>query len=205
MEQLDKWGTFVLTNLFWIVLSFPILTMPIATAGLFKVMSKWVRGKQPEFFQDFFGGMRQHWLNALLIALLDMVAGAFVLMNTSILIQMEAADPFAIVARAVTVFAALLLLLINLYVWSLLVISQQSLYQIIQLSFKLVIVHPVWSLGIMIAAAIPILVSLLLPKMIFLFVPISLSALLINRGTWQIIRQYIPEDERSEFEAKSIS
>ncbi|MEO8393584.1 MAG: DUF624 domain-containing protein [Chloroflexota bacterium] len=53
-DLLDKAGTFVLANLFWVLLSIPIVTLPIATAGLFATMSFWVRGKSPEVFRNFF-------------------------------------------------------------------------------------------------------------------------------------------------------
>ncbi|HEX2907050.1 MAG TPA: YesL family protein, partial [Phototrophicaceae bacterium] len=61
-EHLDKWSMFILANLLWALLSIPLITFPAATAGLFATMSRWVRGKPPELFQEFFGGMRRYWL-----------------------------------------------------------------------------------------------------------------------------------------------
>ena len=202
-EQLDIWGTFALTNLFWIVVSIPLLTMPLATAGLFQVMSKWARGKQPEFFHDFFGAMRRYWASALMIGLLDVLVGGMVLINLRISATMAATDPLALGSRSAALFTGWVLLLANLYIWSLLVLVEESLWQIIRMALKLVLAHPLWSSGVLIAAGIPFLVSLVLPVMVMLFATISLSAWIINRGTWRVIRRYLPEDEVNALENTS--
>lgn len=201
LEKFDVWGTFVMTNLAWIVFSFPIITIPVATAGLFNVMSRWVRGKQPEFFHDFFGGIGRYWVKAVIIGLLDVLVGGIVLLNMRILLLTDTANPITLISSTMTFFAGLALLLLNLYIWSLLVLFDQSLWHIIQSSAKLVIVHPFWSIGVLIAAVVPILISLVLPRAIFLFGTISLSALIINKGTWHIIRRYVPEEELKLLEA----
>ena len=203
-EQLDLVSTFALTNLFWIVVSIPLITMPLATVGLFQVMSKWVRGKQPEFFQDFFGAIRQHWASAFMIGLIDVVGGGIVWVNLRILAMMDGANAIAIVSRSTTVLAGLVLLLANLYMWSLLVVAELPLRRIVKMSFQLVLAHPLWSSRVLLAAIIPFLVSLVLPTIVMLFGTVSLSAWIINRGTWHIIRRYLPEDELDNLETKHI-
>jgi uncharacterized membrane protein YesL len=201
LEQFERWATFVLANLFWVFLSLLIVPIPFATAGLFQVMSMQVRGKQPEFFKDFFGGIRRHWRNALLVGLLDLALGAVIAVNTLVFIINDSMDPIMIVSRSVTLGMALVLLLVNLYLWSLLVVAELPLRRIIGMSYRLVVAHPLASIGILLAAALPILVSLVLPAAVFLFVPISVSAYIINWGTWRIIRRYVPEDELREYES----
>ena len=203
-EQLDLVSTFALTSLFWIFVSIPLITMPLATVGLFQVMSKWVRGKQPEFFQDFFGAIRQHWASAFMIGLIDVVGGGIVWVNLRILAMMDGANAIAIVSRSTTGLAGLVLLLANLYMWSLLVVAELPLRRIVKMSFQLVLAHPLWSSRVLLAAIIPFLVSLVLPTIVMLFGTVSLSAWIINRGTWHIIRRYLPEDELDNLETKHI-
>jgi uncharacterized membrane protein YesL len=194
-DQLDILGTFVLANLLWVIMSVPLITMPLATVGLFQIASKRVRGKEPEFFQDFFSAMRRYWAQSMVIGLIDALAGGIVVMNLSILVTMDSTNPLAVLSWCTTLFVGLVLLLANLYIWSLLVVVEEPVSQIIKISLKLVVVHPLWSLGVLIAASLPFVVGLVLPLAVLLFASISLSALIINRGTWHIIRRYLSEDE----------
>jgi uncharacterized membrane protein YesL len=176
-------------------MSVPLITMPLATVGLFQIASKRVRGKEPEFFQDFFSAMRRYWAQSMVIGLIDALAGGIIVMNLSILVTMDLANPLAVLSWCTTLFAGMILLLANLYVWSLLVVIEEPVSQIIKISLKLVVVHPLWSLGVLVAASLPFVVGLVLPLAVLLFASISLSSLIINRGTWHIIRRYLSEDE----------
>src|ERR1700759_2432841 len=123
-EQAEKWASFVLVNLLWSLLAIPVITVPVATAGVFAVMSQRVRGKQTPFFEVFFGAMRHLWFKASVIGLLDLIVGAFLAMNILIFQRMPALDLVGLLARSVTLFAGLALLLTNLYIWPLLVMSE---------------------------------------------------------------------------------
>ncbi len=201
-ERFERPSTFFLANLAWLVLAIPLVTIPLGTVGLFQVMSLWVRGKQPEFFTDFFSAIRRLWWKASLVGLIDLAVAALVYANMLILNQMELLNPLALLSRSVTLFVALLLLLVNLYVWSLLVISELSLRRIIELSFKLAFAHPLRSIGILIGALLPPVFALALPVFVWLLGLISLSVLIVNWGTWQVIRRYIPEAELAEYESQ---
>lgn len=205
MEQLERWGTFVLSNLAWVLFAIPIITIPLGTVGIFQVMSMWVRGKQPEFFKDFFLAIRHLWLRAMIVGFLDAITGGLILANIQILSMMEFTSLLAIASRTVTLFGVLLLLMVNLYVWSLLVVAELSLRRILEMSFKLVFTHPFETILILIGGLLPVLLNifLMLPVLITMFVTISLSVLIINKGTWRVIRRYIPEGELQEYEAAS--
>ena len=192
-EHVEKWGTFVLANIVWAILSIPVITLPAATAGLFTFMSARARGQQPDFFRTFFEGVMLHWRKATLIAALDVVIGVVIALNLAILPRMEVnTDPIAFLSRSVTVFAVLALLLINLYAWSLMpVLEKLSAWQLITASARLVFTHPLWSLGVLIVAAIPVIFSLLLPQGILVIATASTCALIICKGTWHVIRQHL--------------
>lgn len=182
-----------MANILWAILSLPVVTMPAATAGLFAFMSARARGKHPNFFHVFFEGMRLHWYKASLIALLDVLLGALIVFNTLILAQMDVnGDPLAFLARSVTLFTALALLLINIYAWHLLILMEQlTVRQIVSSSARLVLAYPLWSGSVLVAAFVPLLISLLLPQGIFVIATVSLVVWIICRGTWQIIRQHL--------------
>lgn len=200
-EQVDRWGSFILANLLWCVFAVPIVTLPAATAALFAVMSLRTRGKQPIVLQVFFDAMRRLWLKATLIALLDVVVGGLLMLNLAIFPLMDMSQPVAFLSRSVTLFAAIGLVMVNLYLWSLLVIVEMSFKALVANAFKLAFAYPVWSFGILVVAALPVGISLLLPRGIFLFVTASAFVLIITTGTWRILRRLLPEEERRQLEA----
>ena len=199
-ERFERPSTFLLANLAWLLLALPLVTIPLGTVGMFQVMSLWVRGKQPEFFADFFGAIRRYWWKAMLIGLVDAGLTALVVANLLILNQMDFLNPLALLSRSVTLFVGLLLLIVNLYIWSLLVVSELPLRRIVETSFKLAFAHPLQSIGILIIVLLPPAISLLLPVFVWLLGLISLSVYIANWGTWRVIRRYIPEEELAEYE-----
>ncbi len=196
-EHAEKWASFVMANILWAILSIPLVTLPAATAGLFAYMSARARGYQPDLFPTFLGGMRQHWRKATVIALLDALIGGLVIANALIFPHMDfTRDPVAFLARSVTIFVGLALLMINLYAWPLLVLLDTlTLLETITSSAALVFAHPFWSVGVLIVVALPVLISLLLPQGIFVLATASICALLTCMGTWRAIRQHLTPEQ----------
>jgi uncharacterized membrane protein YesL len=193
-EQAEKWASFVLANLLWVLFAIPLITLPAATAGAFAAISELARGKEPHFFETFFGTMRRLWRHATVVGLLNLLLGGLIVANLWIFGRMGTLDVMAFMARSVTLFVALALLLTNLYVWPLMVLSDMPLRELIEISYKLVFAHPLWSVGILAATAVPVVISLLLPRAALLLVTVSACIFIIHKGTWPIIRQHIPEE-----------
>ena len=194
-DQLDRWGTFILANLFWAMLALPLITLPAATVGFFATLSRWVRGKNPELFHVFFGAMRHYWLKSTLVGLLDVVVGGLLAFNFSIFPMMDMANPVVFLSRSVTFFVGLLLVLVNLHLWTLIAIWDAPLRDLFSLSLKLVFIHPLWSLGLLIAAAIPIFVGLMLPPLVLLFGVVSCSVYVASWGTWYLLKKHLSPAE----------
>lgn len=194
--HIESWTTFILSNIVWFIVSIPLVTMPAATVGLFAYLSARVRGRQPDFFRTYFGAVRHHWRKAMVIGVIDFVIGGLIVLNLSIFPRMDmTADPFAFVARSVTVFVAAAALMLNLYVWSLMVLLEDaSLKTLVENAAALVFTHPLWSVSVLIASTLPTLISLLLPQGIFALVTVSLTVLIATMGTWRVIRQHLDAD-----------
>src|SRR5690606_26695545 len=120
--------------------------------------------------------------------------------NLSILIRMDLSNWIAALSFSITLFTGIGLVLVNLYVWSLLVVVDESVVQIFRMSVKLAVAHPLWSLGILAGAIVPFIIGYVLPLVVLLFFTVSMSAWIVNRGTWKIIRQYLTEAELSQLE-----
>ena len=200
-EWADRAGTFILANLLWLLLSLPLITLPLATAGLFATLAPWGRGKPSEVFRDFFGGIRQYWRKAMLIGLIDVLLGGLVAVNFSIFRLMNMSQPVALVSQSITFFAGLLLLLVNLYVWPLLVTFDLPLRDLLETAVKLVFAHPFVSIGMLLGTLAILLVCTLLPAAFSLLATFSACAWFISWGAWRVLRGHIAEDERVRLES----
>jgi uncharacterized membrane protein YesL len=192
-EEAEKWAGFVLANLLWILFAIPVITLPAATAGAFAAIAEQSRGKETHFFEAFFGTMRRVWRKATAVGLLDLLLGGLIVLNLWIFGRMGTLDVLAFLARSVTLFVALTLLLTNLYVWPLMVISDLPLRELIEIAAQLAFAHPLRSIGVLIGAAVPVAASFVLPRAFFLTVTISACVFIISRGTWPIIERHVPE------------
>lgn len=201
LEQLDRWGSLIVVNMLWCLLAVPLITLPAATAGLFAVLSLRVRGKQPEVFREFFGAMRRLWLKATLIVLMDGAIAGLVIANLLIVSLMDTGNVLGLLARSVSIFVGLALLLVNLYLWPLLVMFDLPLKRLVDWSVKLALAYPLWSLGVMLGGILPFAIGLLLPQFIWLVIVFACAVLIVNLGTWRVIRLHLSDDERRSLEA----
>ncbi|MEO8612227.1 MAG: DUF624 domain-containing protein [Chloroflexota bacterium] len=199
----DRITTFILANMMWVLLALPVITLPLATAGLFAALAPWGRGKSSEVFRDFFGGIREHWRQAMLIGLIDVLLGGLIALDFTIFRLMDMSQAIALLSQSINFFAALVLLLVNVYVWPLLVTFDLPFRNLLETSVKLVFAHPLASIGMLLGTIAILFVSTLLPAMFLLLASVSACALFISWGTWRIVRGHIAEDERARLESQN--
>jgi uncharacterized membrane protein YesL len=194
-EFLDKAGTFVLANLLFVVFAIPIITLPLAIAGIFAVMMLWARGKSVETFHSFFGAMRQHWRKAMVVGLIDLLLGGLVVLNFSIFRLMEMAQALTLISQSVTLFVGVTTIMVNLYAWPLMVSFEGlTLRQLLETAVKMAFVHPGWSFVMLFLAIIPFMVSLIVPAAAFVLATFSAFALIVSWASWRVIHQYVMEE-----------
>jgi uncharacterized membrane protein YesL len=198
-DFLDKAVSFIMANLLWVLLSIPLVTLPAATAGLFATMSLWARGEPTEVLQDFFGGARQHWRKASSIVVLDLLLGSLVVLNFSLFRRMNMSPPITLLSQSITLFVAVTLIMVNLYLWPLMVtFGDFSLRRLVDTSLRLVFIHPLWSLVMLILALLPFVLSFLLPVAVLVLASFSTFALIVSWAALRVIRRYFPEPKVSQ-------
>lgn len=191
----ERIGTFLLTNLVSAFLLMTVVGAPLGLLGLFAVMNEWAQGRQPEFFRVYLGALRSRWRTALLLGLVDLLGILLIATNLSIYPSMAARDYLTILSLTMTVSVALILLIANLYAWSLLSLVRLPLRATIRLSLLLVLSQPWRSLAFTAGALLPLLASLFLPSAFALILTLSLSAYIAARGVlWSLAAQF-PRDE----------
>lgn len=197
---LDKISLLILGNLLWVALSLPIVTMPMATIGLFSALSPWVRGKDHDFFKSFFSGMKESWGKSIVIMLLNAVTLALVILNLFILSAMDSLTIVGIFSGVVSLAVASFVGLLNLYIWPLMVMFDNSLKNLLALSIKLAFSHLAWSMFLLIVLVGFLGLLFLLPAIITPLISVSICVLWINWGTWRIMRRYIDKNELAKLE-----
>lgn len=193
----DKIATFLFANFAWVVLSLTIIGTPFGTAGLFAVMTKYVRGLQPEFSRVFVGTIRDHWRKILWIALLDVLVGGLLFINYSIFQVMAMDNIMAVLSGTMTVCVTVVLIMVNIYVWTCLSLLDISVRNLIKLSLILGLTYPFTSLAITILAILPFVANLFMPVAFLLFATISTSAYIGTRGAWYVLNKHFSEEELS--------
>lgn len=202
-DLLDRVSGFALANLLWVLLSLPIVTLPAATAGLFAATSPWARGKTGELFRDFFDGMRQCWFKSTVVVVLDLAVGGLVAINLTIFRMMNLSQPLTVMSQSAMLCVALLIVMVNLYIWPLMVLFNMPLNQLFLASLQMVFAYPWRSLLLLLAGLVPLLLGLVLPAAVMIIVSVSASALLINWGAWRVIRLFIAAEDLAKLEVKS--
>ncbi|MBZ0302778.1 MAG: DUF624 domain-containing protein [Anaerolineae bacterium] len=197
-SPVDRIATFLMANLLWLALAMPIITLPAATAGLFATLGPWVRGRDTELFATFFGAMRRHWLKGTLVAVIDAIIGFVIYVNIRALGFMEMDSLLLWLMRSINLFIAITLLMINLYVWPLLVLFDLSFRRLIVVSVRMALGHSFWSLLVLSLAVAPAIVALFIPPFVSVLLLFSLIALIVNWGAWRIIRKYATPEELAE-------
>ena len=202
---LEQVSTFVLANILWMLLAALIIPLPAATAGLFQCLMPLARSENTSFFNDFFTGMRRHWLRATLIVLIDVAVGFIVFANLTILSAPDFPLVVGWLVRGVTLFIGLTVLLTNFYVWPLLVMTELSFKELWRMAFQVAFVHLWWSFALLLMAAVPLVLASILPAFLALFGAFSGVALILCWGSWRVLRRYITFDDSPPADSPSIS
>jgi uncharacterized membrane protein YesL len=146
-------------------------------------------------FRDFFGGVREQWRKATLVGLIDVLIGGLITVNFTAFQHMDMSNPIAIVSRSATLFFALATIMVNLYLWPMMVTFDMPLRRLLDNSVRLAFAHALWSFAMLVIALVPLAASLFLPGAVWVLATFSTFALLVSKAAWRVLQRYVPEDE----------
>jgi uncharacterized membrane protein YesL len=168
-------GTFLIGNVFWILVSIPIVTIPAATGALFYMVHRVVSEEEdnaPEWasHKDFWVGLRLHWLRSTVVGFLDLAA-LIVLLVTLQFYVMRPEEYLRWLAGPVLIF---LLMWIGLQVFLFPLLIQfpdESLVQLAKRAVFLVLGYPLYCLTVIAVLVVLLVVSVALagPVLVLLF------------------------------------
>ncbi len=196
----DRITTFILVNVLWFLLAVTVVALPPATAGVFAVLAAMVRGRDPETFATFFGAMRRLWLKSTVILLVDGGVGLLLAFNMQMLRVMDPPLVLLWTLRSLYLFVALAGLMINVYLWPLLVLVDLPLRRLVSLSTRLAFAHLAWSGGTLVMVLLPFALALVVPVLLTAVLLFSLIVWVITWRAWRIIARYATPDDLAEMD-----
>jgi uncharacterized membrane protein YesL len=194
-DDLDTWASPVFANMLWVLLSIPVLTMPLALAGLLAVMFHWSDDRRTQVFSIFFGTIRRVWIKCYLLFALDLVVGGFIALNALVFTRMELTNVLALLSLSATLFTTVVFLAFNVPAWVLVSTWNAPLNKILPFCLRLVFAQPFWTIALGIAFVLPFMISLTLPVAVFIVLTGAVSACIACRGTTSLVKKYIPREE----------
>ena len=194
-DDLDTWVSPILANMLWIVLSLPIVTMPLALVGLFATMFHWMDDRRTQVFSIFFRTIRRVWWKAYCLFLLDLLVGGFIAFNLLILSQMNLRNPITMLSLGGTLFTALIFLAANIPAWVFIAVWDVPLKQSLTVAIKLVFAQPIWTVALALVFSLIFVLSLALPAAVFITVSGALAAYIASWGSYYLLRKYISRND----------
>jgi uncharacterized membrane protein YesL len=189
-SKLDRISGFAIINLLWLISSAFIIILPAATVGLFAVMIDMVRGKNSEAFTRFFGAMRQYGIKASVIGLIDAVLLGLVVFNFNLIPQMGLPPTIQYPFLGIMLFVGLLVVMVNVYIWILLVTYDLTLKTLMDVSITLSIAHVRWTAWVLFLTIGVLSMGLVLPALVSVLILFSSGAYIMAWGAWHIIQDY---------------
>jgi uncharacterized membrane protein YesL len=192
---------YIWANLYWIVLSLPIVTAPAAWAAL-NVLTHRAQTRPSVSMDDFMEGFRTHFKRSLLNGLLTL---CIVIINVSnLLAYSEQSGIFLVFMRWLWLFSLLLWFSMQLYLWAIIEeMKEPSLWGGLRNAFIMTIRNLFFTMGLWLVI-VPLLIVSVIFFPILILLTGSLIAILAVNATLYHLRasgyynpeHFIPVDER---------
>ena len=99
------------------------------------------------------------------------------------------------VSRSITLSVAILLVLINIYLWTLIAVWDAPFRRLLKLSVQLVFAQPIWTLIVGVGCAVTVIFSTFLPMALFVVATGAVVAFIACRGLWFVATRYVLPSE----------
>lgn len=193
---------FITINLVYFIISIPLITSGLANAGLTNVTRNIARDKHSFGLSDFFETVKKNWKQSLIAGIINIIITVFLVFSASFYYH-NSNGLLNTIGLGVSLCIAFIFLVMNFYIWTMIITFKLSLKQIYRNSFKFVFINMKMNLlcGIILLAvyALYITVFMLIPNYFVLTIELMLILctlpafrfLLIQFCTFPSIKKYI--------------
>lgn len=130
---------FITINMVYNLLCLPLVTSGFATAGITNVTRNIARDKHSFGLSDFFETIKKNWKQSLIAGIINVVVYALLVFDVSLFLNSEGF--FATFCCGVTFAILFIFLMMNFYIWTLMITFKFTLKQIYINSFKFVFIN----------------------------------------------------------------
>lgn len=193
------WKIFTL-NMIYTIFCLPIITIGPATAGITKVLKNYSIDKNAYVWSDFFDAFKSNFLKSFIVGVFDCIAFLGVAAGCWLYPNMaeQSGNKMYYVIFAITLSVAVTFIIMNYYVFLMIVSTDLSMKNIVKNALALTFLAPkqnLLSLFSMIVITILFLYLIIFVNMQFLFllpfVPATFIAFIICYNCYPIIQKYV--------------
>jgi uncharacterized membrane protein YesL len=187
-------------SLLTFVLCLPVVTIGPAIAGMTKVLRSFSLEKSIFMMHDFWRGFKENWKKSLPVGLADVLVLVSVLLGLDIYPKMsETMDNgiIYIILCVISVSFGFTLLLMNFYIFPMIIATELSLREIIKNSFFLTcmaLLKNLLTLIIIAAITVPLVIGIIFHPLTAILVPViylSLLGFIIVYRSYPVIQKFV--------------
>ena len=186
-------------NLLWLLMCIPLLTIGPATAGLMKVMRNFSQERHSYVISDFFKAYKNNFKKSMFFGIIDLLILASTICSFFVYPQLaDYYDSYAVyIPMIITISIAFTVMMMNYYVYLMIIATDISTKNIIKNSFYLTCIALKKNLitTVLIIAILAVFGFLIFfwPQFIILLLimPFSLIALIIAFNSYPVIQEHV--------------
>ncbi len=190
LRALSKLGDIILVSLLWLLFSIPIFTIGPSTTALYYTCVKVIRYDRNYVWQSFWKSFKENFGNATILWLVMVTVYAILGINIWVTFHLFGKTA-GLLLRYVYVLMIMICVLSGIYIFPVQSRFVMGKGQILKLSILMGMRHLPFSVGIVLIAAIAILVVYLVTP--FIIVMPAATTLFISVFMERVLKKYMPE------------
>jgi len=132
---------FITINVVYSILSIPLITGGMASAGITNVTRNIARDKHSFGLSDFFDTVKKNWKQSLIAGILNTIIYLVLYFDLSFFYENQDKSFLYLAGLGISLSMLMIFLMMNFYMWTLMITFKFSLKQIYKNSFKFVIIN----------------------------------------------------------------
>lgn len=132
---------FITINIVYSIISMPLITSGMASVGITNVTRNIARDKHSFGLSDFFDTIKKNWKQALGTGIINTIVYLILFFDLMFFYQNQSNGTVYLIGLGVSLSMLLIFLMMNFYIWTLMITFNFSLKQIYINSFKFVIIN----------------------------------------------------------------
>lgn len=128
-------------NLVYFLISLPVITNGLANVGITHIVRSNVTEKHSFGLSDFFDTIKKNWKQALIVGILNIIITFLIIVGFLFFIDLK--GTFATIAFGMIIFVSLVFIIINFYIWTMMITFDFKLGTLYNNCFKFVFIN-IW-------------------------------------------------------------